>query len=61
MAGTRNLLPAGTRFVEVDGAVHADFGDYGPQDGDGEPTTSRTSAQEQIVAASQALLSGLAR
>lgn len=61
VAGTRNLLPAGTRFVEVDGAVHADFGDYGPQDGDGEPTTSCTSAQEQIVAASQALLSGLAR
>lgn len=59
VAETSSLLPAGTRYVEVDGAVHADFGDYGPQDGDGEPTTSRSSAQEQIVAASQALLSGL--
>lgn len=59
VAETSSLLPAGTRYVEVDGAVHADFGDYGLQDGDGEPTTSRSSAQEQIVAASQALLSGL--
>ncbi|RKT86910.1 Alpha/beta hydrolase family protein [Saccharopolyspora antimicrobica] len=51
-------LPADTEFVAVPGAVHAHFGDYGPQSGDGQPTTSRADAQRQIVAAT---LDGLAR
>ncbi len=34
------LLPAGTAFVEIAGASHSSFGDYGPQAGDGTPTIS---------------------
>lgn len=51
-------LPPDTEFVAVPGAIHAYFGDYGPQSGDGQPTTSRAEAQRQIVAAT---LDGLAR
>ncbi len=57
---SRAKLPASTTFVEVPGAVHSDFADYGPQPGDGVPTTSRADAQAQIVAASIALLDSLA-
>lgn len=52
-------LPADTNFVEVEGAVHAFFGDYDDQPGDGMPTVSRTDAQQQIVEASADLLAGL--
>lgn len=45
----RPLLPAGTRYEVVPGAVHAFFGDYGPQPGDGEPATDRARAQDRIV------------
>jgi hypothetical protein len=44
-------LPAGTTYVAVEGAVHAYFGDYGEQRGDGTPTISREEAQQQIVTA----------
>jgi len=47
----RDLLPADTAYVRVDGAIHAFFGDYGPQPGDGEPGTTRADAQAQITAA----------
>ncbi|WP_130011154.1 alpha/beta hydrolase [Serinicoccus sediminis] len=49
-------LPPQTEVVEVAGAVHAFFGDYGEQPGDGTPGTSRAEAQTQIVGASTALL-----
>jgi len=45
---SRARLPSGTRFVAVPGAVHADFGDYGPQPGDGVPTTDHATAQAAI-------------
>ncbi|MET9230040.1 alpha/beta hydrolase [Lentzea sp. NPDC003310] len=60
VADTRNRLPADTRFEVVPGAVHAFFGDYGDQPGDGEPTTSRAEAQERIVADTVAALTALA-
>jgi hypothetical protein len=44
-------LPANTIYVAVEGAIHAYFGDYGEQDGDGTPTISREEAQQQIVTA----------
>jgi hypothetical protein len=47
----RDLLPATTDFVEVDGAIHAFFGDYGQQPGDGEPGIDRADAQAQIISA----------
>ncbi|MCT9818802.1 alpha/beta hydrolase [Microbacterium sp. W1N] len=33
-------LPADATFVQIEGAAHASFGAYGPQDGDGTPTIS---------------------
>jgi len=42
-------LPAGTRLVTVRGSVHAFFGRYGPQNGDGVPTVTRATAETQIV------------
>lgn len=44
-------LPANTTYVAVEGAIHAYFGDYGDQSGDGTPTISREEAQQQIVTA----------
>ena len=58
---SRSDLPSTTKFTAVDGAVHADFGDYGPQAGDGTPTIDRASAQRQIVAASLELLATIDR
>jgi len=54
---SRASLPSSTRFVAVPGAVHADFGDYGPQPGDGAPGIDHAQAQERIVAATLAALS----
>lgn len=49
-------LPSSTKYVVVQGGVHAFFGDYGPQDGDGQPSISREAAQSMIVDASLVLL-----
>lgn len=38
IADARPELPADAEFVEIDGASHASFGDYGPQAGDGTPS-----------------------
>lgn len=43
-------LPANTTMAPIEGAIHAYFGDYGDQPGDGVPTISREEAQKQIVA-----------
>jgi hypothetical protein len=49
-------LPSDTVFTEVVGAVHAFFGDYGEQPGDGTPTVDRADAQQQIIEATVAAL-----
>lgn len=59
--GSRAQLPPGTEFTVVSGAVHAFFGDYGPQAGDGIPGTSRPDAQREIVMATERFLAELAR
>lgn len=41
-------LPASTTDVRIDGASHAQFGDYGVQPGDGTPTISDDEARESI-------------
>ncbi len=56
---SRAKLPPQTTYVPVEGAVHAFFGDYGEQPGDGMPTVPRADAQQQIVDASVELLSEL--
>jgi pimeloyl-ACP methyl ester carboxylesterase len=45
-------LPPNAEFLVIDGAVHAYFGDYGPQPGDGTPTISHDDARRQISDAS---------
>ena len=52
-------LPSTTVFTAIDGGNHADFGDYGPQRGDGTATISREDAQTQIIAATVAVLDAL--
>ena len=53
------LLPADTEFTAVQGGVHALFGDYGAQPGDGDPGISREDAQEKIAAVTVTFLGQL--
>jgi len=48
---TRANLPATAQFTEIVGGVHAYFGDYGDQPGDGQPGIDRATATTQISAA----------
>ncbi|WP_233200017.1 alpha/beta hydrolase [Cryobacterium sp. N22] len=48
---TADLLPAGTTFVEIEGANHASFGAYGAQPGDGEATISPAESEQAITEA----------
>jgi Alpha/beta hydrolase family len=57
---SRANLPPDTRWVEIAGGNHAQFGWYGEQPGDGQATISRQEQQEQIVAASAGMLERLA-
>ena len=52
-------LPGDTAYTVVEGGVHAFFGDYGEQPGDGTPGVSREEAQRQIVAATVELMASL--
>ncbi|UQN07992.1 alpha/beta hydrolase [Deinococcus sp. QL22] len=54
-----NRLPTSARLTVIDGAVHAFFGRYGPQKGDGIPTVTRARAETQIVAEIGELLDGI--
>ncbi|MGB5935452.1 MAG: alpha/beta hydrolase [Ornithinimicrobium sp.] len=56
---SRADLPDDANIVMIEGAVHAHFGDYGPQPGDGEPTVPRESAQADIIEASLAAVTAL--
>jgi pimeloyl-ACP methyl ester carboxylesterase len=55
---SKDSLPAGAEYVEIQGGTHAFFGDYGEQRGDGQATISREQAQAQIQ---QAMLQFLSR
>ncbi|MFC3835011.1 MULTISPECIES: alpha/beta fold hydrolase [Deinococcus] len=44
-------LPDGSTLTVIPGAVHAFFGRYGPQKGDGRPTVTRAQAESAIVQA----------
>jgi len=46
---TADLLPAGTTFVQIEGANHASFGAYGAQPGDGEATISAAESERAIT------------
>ena len=46
---SRPLLPAGTRWVAIEGGNHAQFGWYGEQRRDNEATISRALQQQQVI------------
>ena len=48
---SKKLLPPTTKFVEIAGGNHAQFGWYGPQAGDNPTTISRDEQQKQLIAA----------
>ena len=53
MATARDRLPAGSRYVEIAGGNHAQFGEYGPQSGDGPadipgPTQRKATIEEVL-------------
>lgn len=49
IADARHLLPAGAELIQIDGASHSSFGDYGPQSGDGTPTISDDEMHETVT------------
>lgn len=51
IAASANLLPDGAVTITLEGANHAQFGDYGSQFGDGESTVTTDEVQAQIVRA----------
>ena len=51
-------LPRSTRYSMVIGGVHAFFGDYGVQDGDGIPTISHDQARAEIAAETVTFVDG---
>ncbi len=57
---SRADLPPGTRWVEIAGGNHAQFGWYGEQPGDGQSTISREQQQAQVVSATAEMLEQLA-
>ena len=45
----RHLLPANAEFVSIEGASHAQFGDYGPQKGDVVASISLTEQHDKVA------------
>ena len=56
---SKQKLPPLTTFLQITGGVHAFFGDYGEQPGDGQPGIDRSTASAQISAATVAFLGRL--
>lgn len=56
---SRALLPPDTRWVEITGGNHAQFGSYGAQPGDGQAVISSEEQLRQVAAATAEFLSGL--
>ena len=48
---SKALLPPDTRYAEIPGGNHGQFGYYGEQEGDGEPFIEREAQQQMIVGA----------
>jgi hypothetical protein len=53
---SRSQLPPDARFVAIEGGNHAQFGSYGPQDGDLTAEISAEEQQAQVAAATVAAL-----
>lgn len=50
IADARDLLPADAVMIEIPGASHASFGNYGAQPGDGTPTATDAEVDAVVVA-----------
>ena len=48
--------PEGTAYATVPGASHAQFGDYGPQPGDGQQTITNDAARAEVITATSDFL-----
>ena len=59
--GGLERLPTNTTLTVLPGAVHAFFGRYGPQRGDGQPTATREDTEARIVGEVEAFLDRLPR
>lgn len=57
----RDQLPADAEMLEIEGASHASFGDYGPQAGDGTPTISMDDMHAEVTERAGAFLGDLVR
>jgi pimeloyl-ACP methyl ester carboxylesterase len=60
IADARAQLPADAEMVEIEGASHASFGDYGPQAGDGTPTVSTEEMHAEVTRLTDGFLAPLA-
>ena len=58
---SRALLPADTTWVVIEGGNHAQFGDYGFQNGDNVATISAADQQAQIMDATASFLASLGK
>lgn len=56
IGASRTDLPESTAFVTIPGASHAQFGDYGPQPGDGQPTITNDAARAEVITATSGFL-----
>jgi dienelactone hydrolase len=56
IVSSRTLLPADTTWVVVEGGVHAQFGSYDIQPGDGVPSITSDEQWAQTIQATTALL-----
>lgn len=56
IAASKQNLPGDTVFTVIEGASHAQFGDYGKQSGDGTPTISDADARARISTAALAFV-----
>jgi pimeloyl-ACP methyl ester carboxylesterase len=61
IADARHLLPPDAEMVEIPGASHASFGDYGPQAGDGTPSISSEQMHAEVTRLTDGFLAPLAR
>lgn len=61
IADARDRLPVDAAMVEIEGASHASFGDYGPQGGDGTPTISMEDMHVEVTRIADEFLAPLAR
>lgn len=59
VAGAAHLLPADAELVEIEGANHAAFGHYGPQNGDGEANIDDEEMSRQVTELLVGLAEGL--